>query len=71
MASFKKQLNNWFALRSWRPYFLIFVIGFLLYGQTLFFDFIYLDDKEVILSEVAVLKAFKNVGEIFSKDVFL
>lgn len=70
MASFKKQLNNWRTLRSWRPYFLIFVIGFLLYGQTLFFDFTYFDDNELILNKIAVLKDFKNVGEIFSNDVF-
>jgi len=57
-------------LKGWRPYFLIFVIGFLLYGQSLFFDFSYFDDQALILDNAPILSNFKNVGEIFLNDAF-
>ena len=34
----KEQFNKWFSLQGWRPFFLIFVLGFLLYSQTLIFN---------------------------------
>lgn len=70
MVAFKEQLNNWRSLRSWRPYFLIFVLGFLLYSQTLFFGFTYYDDNELILNKATILQDAKNIGSIFSTDVF-
>ena len=70
MVPFKEQFNNWRMLRSWRPYFLIFVVGLLLYGQTLFFDFTYFDDNELILNKAAILQEAKNIGTVFSTDAF-
>jgi hypothetical protein len=70
MVSFKEQFNNWRSLHSWRPYFLIFAIGFLLYSQTLFFDFTYFDDNELILNKAAILQNVKNIGTVFSTDAF-
>ncbi|MFA5000378.1 MAG: tetratricopeptide repeat protein [Patescibacteria group bacterium] len=60
--------SNW--LSSWRPYFLIFALGFLLYSQTLFFDFTYFDDSTLVLENIEVLQDFKNVGQIFTTDAF-
>jgi len=57
-------------LKGWRPYFLIFTIGFLLYGQSLFFDFSYFDDQALILDNAPILSNFKNVGEVFLSDAF-
>jgi len=57
-------------LNTWRPYFLIFIIGFLLYAQTLSFDFTYFDDNSLILEKQEILQDFKNVGQLFSADVF-
>ncbi len=57
-------------LKNWRPYFLIFILGFLLYGQTLFFDFSYFDDQSLILENSQILSSFKNTGEIFVNDAF-
>jgi len=57
-------------LKGWRPYFLIFAVGFLLYGQSLFFDFSYFDDQNLILDNAPILSNFKNVGEVFFNDVF-
>lgn len=70
MMALKEQLNNWRALRSWRPYFLIFIIGFLLYSQTLFFDLTYLDDNTLIIDRHEVLSDIKNISTIFSTDAF-
>lgn len=67
----KEKFNNWRWLRSWRPYFLIFALGFLLYSQTLFFDFTYFDDNELILNKINILQDVKNIGRIFSSDAFL
>lgn len=70
MMALKEQLNNWHALRSWRPYFLIFIIGFLLYSQTLFFDFTYLDDNVLIIDNQEIISNLKNIPTIFSADAF-
>ncbi len=73
MINFKAQ-HGFFKpgwLNTWRPYFLIFLFGFLLYGQTLFFDYTYLDDNALILENYPTISQFKNVGTIFSSDVFL
>jgi tetratricopeptide (TPR) repeat protein len=61
---------DWANLKSWRPYFIIFIFGFLLYGQTLFFNFTYFDDNALILEQAEVLSSFKNVGAVFSSDAF-
>lgn len=70
MIKLKESINNYFNLRSWRPYFLIFVLGFLLYGQTLFFNFSYFDDQSLILENAPILSNFSNLGEVFLSDAF-
>jgi len=64
------RLVPWLELKSWRPYVIIFIFGFLLYGQTLFFNFTYFDDQSLILEKAEILSSFKNIGLIFSNDVF-
>ncbi len=59
---FKK---NW--LKTWQPYFFIFCFAFLLYGQTLFFDYTYLDDN-ILVDKAEVFSSLKNIGTIFSSD---
>ena len=71
MINLKEQFNNWRWLRSWRPYFIIFALGWLLYSQTLFFNFTYFDDNELILNKEAVLENIKNIPTIFSTDAFI
>lgn len=60
--------SDW--LTSWRPYFLIFAVGFLLYSQTLFFDFTYFDDSTLILDKAEILQDLSNVGQMFTTDAF-
>lgn len=67
--NFRDLLNNdW--LKSWRPYFIIFALGFLLYGQTLFFDYTYFDDSTLILEKIEILQNLKNIPTVFSTDAF-
>jgi len=56
--------------KTWRPYLLLFILGFLLYGQSLFFDFSYFDDQTLILENAPILSSYKNLGEVFTSDVF-
>ncbi len=57
-------------LKGWRPYFLLFVLGFLLYGQTLFFDFTYFDDQVLVIENAPILSNVKNIGAVFTNDAF-
>ena len=56
-------------LKSWRPYFIIFVLGFLLFYQTLSFDITYLDDQALLLDNAVVLET-EGIEGIFSSDAF-
>ncbi|MFA5131499.1 MAG: tetratricopeptide repeat protein [Patescibacteria group bacterium] len=57
-------------LKGWRPYFILFVLGFALYGQSLFFDFSYFDDQSLILNNAPILSSFQNIGTVFTSDAF-
>lgn len=65
-----KRLSDWLNLKSWRPYSIIFTLGFLLYGQTLWFGFTYFDDDVLVLDNAPILQNIKNIGAIFLNDVF-
>jgi len=56
-------------LKNWRIYLLIIVLGFLFYGQTLFFDFTYFDDQSLVLQNAQILKG-EGLKGIFSNDAF-
>ncbi len=57
-------------LKGWRPFFLLFILGFLLYGQALFFDYSYFDDQVLIIENAPIISSVKNIGQIFTNDVF-
>ncbi|HBA36619.1 TPA: hypothetical protein DCZ15_01960 [Candidatus Falkowbacteria bacterium] len=68
---FRRKINepvDW--LSAWRPYFLILALGFLLYSQTLFFDFTYFDDSILILEKTEILRDVRNIGQLFTTDAF-
>ena len=70
ILSFKKiKTDNW--LDSWRPYLIIFFLGFLLYSKTLFFNFTYFDDNALLIDNAPTISQIKNVGNLFLTDVFL
>ncbi|MFH1402307.1 MAG: tetratricopeptide repeat protein [Patescibacteria group bacterium] len=61
---------NKIFLKSWTPFAIIAVAGFLLYAQTLFFDFTYLDDNTLILDNQSFLSDPTNFLQAFKTDVF-
>ena len=60
-----------FRLRSFRVTALLFFAAFLLYGHTLSFDIVALDDYTLISENTAVLSHPGNIGKLFRSDVFL
>lgn len=67
---FKKHffISGW--LETWRPYFLLLVIIFLVYGSSLFFDLTFLDDNVLILDNQEILTDVRNLPSIFTTDAF-
>ncbi len=57
------------SLKTWRPYFIILVVGFLLFYQTLFFNISYLDDQALLIDNAPIMQA-QGIPGIFSHDVF-
>lgn len=55
--------------RPWQACLLLIAVIAIIYGQTLFFDYTYLDDQQLILGNAGVLDR-ANLGEIFFNDVF-
>ena len=60
--------NNY--LENFKPFFWIMGIGFLLYLPTLFFNFTYLDDNNLILNNQYFLSNIANIFPSFLTDVF-
>lgn len=59
-----------FALSGLLPYLIIIIFGLALYGRTAFFGFTFLDDSALILDNYPVISDLRNVGTVFSSDVF-
>lgn len=56
-------------LKRLLPYLIFFILTFSVYSQTLFFGYTNLDDN-VLSAQSDVFSNFKNIGAIFSTDVF-
>lgn len=46
------------------------VLGFLLYGQTIGYDYTYLDDHEIVLGQMEKLQKVSTIPHAFTEDVF-
>ena len=57
-------------LKTWRPYAVIIIIGFLLYAKTLSFDFVEYDDRRLIAENQSFLSDLSNLFKAFTQDVF-
>jgi len=57
-------------IKKWTPFAIIAIIGFLVYFRTLFFNFTYLDDNNLILDNQLFLSNLANIFKSFSIDVF-
>lgn len=60
------KLNNKFV-----PYIALALIVFLVWGRTLWFNYIYLDDNAIILNNLGFLQHIANLPKLFLSDVFL
>lgn len=59
-----------FFLKKWTPFIFIIIVGFVIYFQTFFFDFTYLDDNNLILDHQYFLSNPGNIFPSFLMDVF-
>lgn len=59
-----------FSINNVYVYFSIWLLGFILYFKSIFFDFTYLDDNVLIADNLSFLKNIGNVFNAFSQEVF-
>ena len=73
MKNEKRKILSWQEniLGGFQPYLLIAMVIFLIYFQTLFFDFSYLDDNSLILDNAGFIGNLGNFFQAFREDVFL
>ena len=70
MSIFYEKINGTDSFKKWVPFFLIAIAGFLLYSQTLFFDFTFCDDHVLILGQKSLLSSLSNIGQAFHQDAW-
>ncbi len=52
------------------PYIVIFVLTFAVFSQTIFFDFVGIDDTEIIIDQYESISNIGNIGDAFLHDAF-
>jgi len=57
-------------LESWHPFFWIALAIFLVYGATLFFNIVYLDDNVLVTGQYQFNKNLLNIPQAFNEDIF-
>ncbi|MFA5777759.1 MAG: tetratricopeptide repeat protein [Parcubacteria group bacterium] len=65
--------ENWFQsvfLNSWRPFFWIAAVIFLVYCSTLFYNIVYLDDNVLVVGHYQFNKNLSNIFQAFNEDIF-
>jgi len=66
----KQTVGEKFFLNGFMPYLWIALLGFAIYLQSLFFNFIYFDDNLLILDQQYFIKDIANIFKAFGRDVF-
>lgn len=64
-----KKIKSFYQTKPWSSYLILFLLIFAVYGQSIFFDYSYFDDQQLILNNADIL-ARANIEEIFLNDVF-
>lgn len=59
-----------FFLNNWRPYVWLLLIIFLLYFQTLFFDYTYYDDSTLLADQLDKFSNIANLPSLFTESIF-
>lgn len=57
-------------LESWRPFFWIALLISLVYGATLFYNIVYLDDNVLVTGQYQFNKSLSNIPQAFKEDIF-
>ncbi|MCX6753986.1 MAG: glycosyltransferase family 39 protein, partial [Candidatus Nomurabacteria bacterium] len=57
-------------LDGWHPFFWISFLILLVYGATLFFNIVYLDDNVLVTGQYQFNKSLSNIPQAFSQDIF-
>jgi len=57
-------------LESWHPFFWISLIILFIYGATLFFNIVYLDDNVLVTGQYEFNKSLSNISQAFKEDIF-
>jgi len=57
-------------LESWHPFFWITLLISLVYGATLFFNIVYLDDNVLVTGQYQFNKNLLNIPQAFNEDIF-
>ncbi|HPY99312.1 MAG TPA: tetratricopeptide repeat protein [bacterium] len=66
---FWEKIKSSYHWRSWHAYLFLILAALIVYGQSLFFDYSYFDDQQLILEHADILER-ANPAEIFLNDVF-
>ena len=61
---FWEKIKSSYHWRSWHAYLFLILAAFIIYGQSLFFDYSYFDDQQLILEHADILER-ANPAEIF------
>jgi len=57
-------------LESWHPFFWISLIILFIYGATLFYNIVYLDDNVLVTGQYEFNKSLSNISQAFKEDIF-
>lgn len=57
-------------LYGWHPFFWISFLILLVYGMTLFFNIVYLDDNVLVTGQYQFNKSLSNIPQAFNEDIF-
>ncbi|MBU0998856.1 tetratricopeptide repeat protein [Patescibacteria group bacterium] len=61
---------NKIFLERWHPFFWIALIILSIYGTTLFYDIVYLDDNVLVTGQYQFNKNLSNIPQAFNEDIF-
>ena len=59
------------TVRDWQIYLVIIIVGTIVYGKSVGFDFTYADDTQLVVMNQDVLGNFSNIPKLFETDAFI
>ena len=59
------------SMRDWHVYIAIIVLGTAVYGKSIFFEYTYADDTQLLVVNQEFLSHLSNLPKLFTTEVFL